>query len=325
MSYDPNFGDVVTLLHFDAAPGTTAIADSTNSLFWSVVGTAVISGTQGKFGSTSLELDGSGASLVCSHSPGLFSILNNWTIECWVFRSGSAVSKRDVICSKYVNFSTDGFVFQIGAGSANPGKLGFSFGTTQGVFQVLSGMSNVPLNEWVHVAATKQNNTLRLFINGIQDGQLTFSGTPADNGRNISIGKDSVATDRNFQGFIDEFRFTNYARYTNDFTPPSAPFPDEREPYTIGVTEMSGGMVALDCYQIYGSLENLDDTPAVACRVHLLAEDKLTYKSSTMTDAGGMFHFFAPDFGVKKYSVICYDKTGINRAVIGNDVTAELV
>jgi hypothetical protein len=75
---------------------------------------------------------------------------------------------------------------------------------------------------WNHYAFTRQSGTGRIF----KDGVLLASGTVSTNyGQNgVAIGG-SLGSSTN--GYVDDFRFTvGVARYTADFTPPTAPYPD---------------------------------------------------------------------------------------------------
>jgi hypothetical protein len=81
------------------------------------------------------------------------------------------------------------------------------------------------VGQWYHIAVTSQTNTGRVFIDGIQQGgTIDFSGT-VNSTETLQIGRTHTATD-DLNGFIDDLRITRVARYTSNFTPPTAPFPD---------------------------------------------------------------------------------------------------
>lgn len=78
----------------------------------------------------------------------------------------------------------------------------------------------LPHDTFTHVAVVRCNNVLYLFINGVLQGT---SGAPSyTNADNFCIG--GRTSDNKFSGWIDEFRLSNVARWTSDFTPPSKPY-----------------------------------------------------------------------------------------------------
>ena len=90
-------------------------------------------------------------------------------------------------------------------------------------------------NTWVHVAACRSSNTLRLFVNGALAGSGASTQTPASNTWYVG----SNQSNEQFDGYIDDLRITKgVARYTAAFTPPVAPHP-------IPVTDANFGAVSL--------------------------------------------------------------------------------
>ena len=81
-------------------------------------------------------------------------------------------------------------------------------------------------NTWSHVATSRSGSTITNYINGASVGTSTYSGS----GTYYSTSTFRVGTDRlttNFiNGSIDDLRITKgIARYTANFTPPTAPLP----------------------------------------------------------------------------------------------------
>jgi hypothetical protein len=81
-------------------------------------------------------------------------------------------------------------------------------------------------NTWEHIALTRSGNTWRLFRAGTQIGTTTSSITPFISTNPLIIGA-RVTTANFFNGNIDDLRITkkNIARYTANFTPPTAAHP----------------------------------------------------------------------------------------------------
>lgn len=225
---DPYWANVVSLLHFDGADGSTTFTDETGNQ-WVAGNQAKISTTQSKFGGSSLLLDGSSDYIDCS--PSDTSLLafgtGDFTIEAWIYVA--SLSTRFVILDSRTSGLNSGVMFHVGAEAYNgalilemrsPGYAGGN-ATPGGV---------VPLNTWTHVAVTREGNFYHFFVNGVlQSSGVNGSGSGWNytNGRyRIGYVNDNNAA-YSANGYIDELRVTKgVARYTANFTPPTAPFPN---------------------------------------------------------------------------------------------------
>ncbi|HPM76544.1 MAG TPA: LamG domain-containing protein [bacterium] len=72
--------------------------------------------------------------------------------------------------------------------------------------------------EWVHIAVTMNDSEYCLFINGDEDCCRTLSDPMLATYGPLSIGATSSGVDE-FEGKIDEVRFSSVVRYSGDFTP----------------------------------------------------------------------------------------------------------
>lgn len=220
---DPYWAFVKSLLHFDAADGTNVFTDETGRS-WSALATASISTDQWKFGGSSFECAGGSDAISTANVSGDFITSVDFTIECWIYRTGSLLD-RNVITSKYATFTSDGFTLQVG-NSANLGKLNFSLGSS-GTYYTAQGTTDIAIDTWYFVTAVKEGNLVSLYLDGVLEDSVTISGTPATNSSALYIGRDAVSLSRNFEGFIDDFRFTQgIARYSSNFSIPTSAFPN---------------------------------------------------------------------------------------------------
>ena len=207
-------GSVSLLLHGDGTNGSTTIVDSSPSARTvTAVGDAKISTVQSKFGGTSIAFDGTGDYLTVPYDNQLDLTSGNFTIEAWVWRNVSAVN-QGIFATRT---GSSGVIFVIDAN-----KLGCS---VIGALSVFSSV-DVPTEQWSHVAGTRDAGVTRVFIDGTLRGSVTnaATGTP---GTACAVGARDSAGNNPFNGYIDELRVTKgIARYTANFTPPTAPFPD---------------------------------------------------------------------------------------------------
>lgn len=89
------------------------------------------------------------------------------------------------------------------------------------------------LNRWYHVAVCKDSGTSRMFIDGIQYGTDQADAlTPFNGTASLAVGGQMTSTTAVFDGLSADAMFdcvrvtVGVARYTANFTPPSAPLPD---------------------------------------------------------------------------------------------------
>lgn len=247
MAKDFYWPNVVSSLHFEGANGSTTFTDQRGKTYTKGgAGSAIISTSQHKFGSSSLSLDGS-AYLNCSSQLADFDFgTEAFTIEGFFYfneldRSyislfGMMDSAGNTAVSVTVPYtgSPPNTVLQLYNGYA-------------GGANTASGVINT--NTWYHVAVTRSGNTVRLFVNGMVRATLTV--TQAINANygtqpGLGLGRANGMSNTYLNGFIDDFRVTKgVARYVDTFTPPAATFPDDG-PSTIGGTilDSNGNPVA---------------------------------------------------------------------------------
>ena len=96
----------------------------------------------------------------------------------------------------------------------------------QGANQLMTGLTYLRTG-WVHVALTRQSNTLRMYINGIQEAIASTAQDFNPNGGSprVRLGYADAGTNNGvFQGKISNFRITtNQVLYTSNFKPSTTP------------------------------------------------------------------------------------------------------
>jgi hypothetical protein len=252
------FSNTSLLLHGDGANGSTSIIDSSSSQKTvTAVGNAKIStAIADPFGNTTrgvIAFDGTGDFLSLAPSdPGLDLGYDNCTIECWIYTISYATAAGTTwwpIVTKGAPYHTEtgwtqSYVFTYSPQSGNRLELnhrnsssGFVEGTH--MFTKRSSALNLLHNTWYHVAAVREGSSVRLYLNGadVSDNStgnydwasFDFGLSSAQEYFNVGRirgGVDNVFWDSN--GYISEVRIKkNEAVYTANFTPPTAPFPND--------------------------------------------------------------------------------------------------
>jgi len=209
---DPDFASVSLLLHMDGTNGSTTFTDSGPSgLTLTSVGGAQISTALSKFGGASGLFDGVDARV---DLPSPITYSGPYTIEGWVYNStgfgfDGIASGRGVTNGVVLRTDPDGKLQFL-----NPSLAEYSSTTA------------LSLSTWHHVALTRNSsNVMTFWIDGIARG--TVSGQSGDHvWGTVGAGEYGGFAAEHWPGHIDDMRWTAVCRYTSNFTPPTAPFPD---------------------------------------------------------------------------------------------------
>jgi hypothetical protein len=222
---DPNFSSVVLLCHMEGSNGGATFTDSSASAHscTALTGTSN-SNAQVQFGSTSCFITGTdsgGLSIGATLSDFNFG-LGDFTIEGWGYASNVSTRLNLIFDCRAGGTGVALFV----GGGASFGVTAGSVGAASNTAVMATGAGAVA-NSWVHYALTRQGTTLRGFAAGVQAFSVTDSRTYSAP-TTVYIGRDNAGSSfQGFGGYLDEVRVTKgVARYTANFTPPTAAFPD---------------------------------------------------------------------------------------------------
>jgi hypothetical protein len=218
-----NIANTSILLNYTNA----AVIDHTSKHIIETVGDAKLSTSVYKYGNASVYLDGTGDYLILRKNPLIQFGTGDFTIEGWTYLL-SKVSNYPCIFSNYNAFTNGNGSLGLFAGhnSANTSKYQLALNGTG--FPSIQSSTSIAYNSWVHLAVVRYNGVITLYVNGVADGTVSFSGTLNGAGDNCTIGYSTDEASTTINGYIDEFRITRgYARYTSNFTPPTSAFKDK--------------------------------------------------------------------------------------------------
>lgn len=209
---DEDILSVIVLIGGNGTDGSTTITDEgTHNKTITIVGNAQIDTGVKKFGTGSMLFDGSGDWVALPFNDTDFDLSPiGWTIEAWV--RFASISGAQSIFGVW-NSPVSGYQLRYFAGALE----WHCFGGTN-----FSGAWSPSIETWYHVAIAFDGTTTRIFADGI----LIASTAGVQSGQGDIEFTIGVASDY-FNGWIDEFRFTNgvIGRYTAAFIPPTEPFP----------------------------------------------------------------------------------------------------
>ena len=296
---DQYYNSCSLLCHFDSVNTSGRFIDnSSNNFTITSNGDVKLSTLQYKFGGASAYFDGTGDSLtVPSAANAAFNPNNGFTVEGWVLFTSNP-NFQFIVSSVQGVGSFESYWF---VGTTSGGNWRVSYG---GASAVDTGVAIV-LNTWTYFALSCTSTNARLFVNGTQIGTATVTQQNAN--MNLIIGVYGGGALYYFNGYIDEFRFTKgVARYTSNFTPPSAPFPNSRNQVLTRYVGLVGGID--DKYVDYG-VQKLSNSS--------LKLTRLTYPNQPIVGSGSL------SGSVSRVYVNVLDYTNVSiSGSISNAVTA---
>jgi len=230
------------LLNFTNA----AIFDQARKTNISTVNNAQLDTSVKKFGTASVEFDGTDDYLKGPQGPLISPRNGSWTYECFIYPKTIVDSGGygTVFDTRTNNPGDDGVALFY---KDNGGLEVYGYGSGGAYITTSTGV--VTLDQWQHVALVQDieatNAPITLYVNGTSVGSQTSSTWSTRSSGRLVIGAQQAFASE-FTGFIDEFRVTTKARYTTDFVPPAKAFPNAGKPLasgTIAVTYViiSGG------------------------------------------------------------------------------------
>jgi hypothetical protein len=209
-SYDPYFDYTTLLLHGNGTNGgqNNTFQDSSSNNF-----TITRNGntTQGTFSPFSLPAGTwsnyfPGSSSIQMSSSSSFNINTYDTLECWV--NLSVLGTNNLFLGREANYWLGYNHTSIG-GTANKFVFSIYNGSS---WQAVSSSTSPSAGVWYHILGVKDNTTLRIYINGVQENTATFSGSPSNSSYNVFVGANN--TSESTTGYVSNARLITGASNT---------------------------------------------------------------------------------------------------------------
>ena len=223
------------------------IVDASNNHVQLTNNGVVTSSAQSKFGGKSLYFNGSSYISFPELSVVLGS--SDFTVDWWEYDTRTTGPDHAV---RYASVSNSPPAFG-GLLLMDEGVFAGSYANTSGAWDMLVSapmMTSPPKNVWTHWAFVRSGSSFKSYKNGklynsqtlskqIGSGDGTYKQTIGSWGPNVGV--------YGYLGYIDEFRISDIARWTSDFTPPDKPYvitePQKENSVMIGGTiyKIEGG------------------------------------------------------------------------------------
>ena len=183
------------------------------------VGNAQVSTSVKKFGTGSMAFDGTGDYLAGPYNPVYNFGAGNFTIECWMYFNSVAVGQEPLAGC---NTSSLNWAWY----TNNTGTLNYFLSSNGSSWDIASAvlMGNIATGQWYHIALVRNGNVFTPYVNGVAGTTTTSSATIYNATNPLYVG--GLPAGYGLNGYVDDLRITKgVARYTANFTPPTAPFP----------------------------------------------------------------------------------------------------
>ncbi len=152
------------------------------------------------------------------YGPGLLPT-RGITVEAWVTYDDSTIPAGPTFHWPTIarhDVSPGGESWFLRVGAANTNNLNLEWAVSNGTSLSFATFAFAPgqFASWTHIAGTVDGQTLTLYVNGVQMGTSTFSGTIRDNQGLLRIGNGDTSAPglENWNGAIDELRIWPFAR-----------------------------------------------------------------------------------------------------------------
>ena len=221
-------------------------AASRTALTVTAGGNAQVSTAQSKFGGASAVFDGLGDYITISSMPSTSN--SDFTFEFWarfdILPWDQTAGGGAYMIAGYTGGNLPYYnIYREGSSGSQP-KVQIALpGDRYGSF-TKSGLS-LAINTWYHFAFVRTSGVCKAFFNGTElttftnDYQFTNSGR-TENMSFSQLGK--FGDDRgSWDGYMDEIRVSNIARYSGDFTPPSSAFTNDANTLLLMHTDGTNG------------------------------------------------------------------------------------
>ena len=194
-----------------------SILDATGRNVIETVGNAQVDTTTVKYGTGAMEFDGTGDWLLIPATEQMAMGTGDFTAECWFNATSSSARGLFHITTGHLNSQATGIGLGASTTAGNPWRV--YHGTT-----ATDTSSNLVTGSWQHIAIVRNGTAINVYLNGTSIYSATDS-SDLSSYTYLTVGA-WYSSAYPWLGYIDDLRITKgIARYTANFTPPTAELP----------------------------------------------------------------------------------------------------
>jgi len=228
--------------------GTVIVYDGTTYTQYSATtqhtitanGDVANSRAQKKIGSSSIKFDGTGDKLTVPSSSDWNPYNTSFTAEFWLNVDSFAHQYDWLIGNSQADPS--GWNIQL---EQSGSKVNFLVGNGSSwqINTVSSGTGYaISTDTWYHIAVVKNGTAWAMYVDGTS--RATGTATGHDYTAALDIGGSTLWSGRDFDGYLDEIRISDSARYTSAFTPSTTAFTADANTVLLIHSDWTGGLGA---------------------------------------------------------------------------------
>ena len=206
---------------FSASLPTTQHTSDANTLLLIHGGEAYTAPLTGETTQSCVALDGTGDYLtVPDHADWDFGS-GDWTVDFWVYWNDTTTASSQFFFSQNVDGSNETIFHLLSSGTA----LAFQTkNTAQGVIAEYQVSWTPNTKQWYHIACVRSGTSIDFYIDGtalsLTESTAIASKTMPTHAQDLFIGCNSPSPGHYVDGYIGEYRISDTARWTANFTPP---------------------------------------------------------------------------------------------------------
>ncbi len=201
------------------------------------------------FGAGSLRCNGTGAGaatgygITAPNSTDFDFAAGQFTYECWAYFNSAQTDSAMLGRWSSTSTNTQAFIF------ISSGTLIFRFTDTGTSTRDTSAAWTPATGQWYHIAADRDaSNVVRLYVDGVVKATQTYAQTMRAPGTSTTFQIGFVGgfgTTFQMNGFLDEMRVSNTARYGGAFTPSVAAFVSDANTILLVHADDAGNLARL--------------------------------------------------------------------------------
>jgi len=234
--------NTMLLLHMDGANDGTTFTDSSGHI---ITANGDVANTRAvrKIGDSSIKFDGSGDYLQDGQDQSDFEFggTGDFTVECWINKDSGGGGQWANNIITYGTSSAGTSSWKIYGGQYIWGYIWEGGGNYN-----VTATTDTDDDAWHHVAMTRDGNTLRLYIDGVQEDTSDVTGVTMNTSSSaiLYVGEDGAGV--NYTGYQDEIRVSDSCRYPDGttFTPSTTEFTADSNTMLLIHSNWDGGLGA---------------------------------------------------------------------------------